>query len=551
MRETGDIELLRQYAREGSEEAFETLMAGHVDLVYSAALRKTGNPHAAEEITQAVFIILAQKADKLRQGTILSGWLYQTARLTAANYLRTEIRRSRREQEACVQSLDNETGPEAWPQMAPLLEDAMGRLGAKDRDAIVLRFMEGKDFREIGAAFGASENAVKKRVVRALEKLRKFLAKRGVVSTAVVIGGAISTNSVHAAPAGLARVVSVAAAAKGAAAGGSTLALVRGASKLIAWTHAKKPIVVGVGILLAAGTATMVVKEVEKNRNHAPESTAFILNGYFEDVFAGKHQNAGSFMFRACGSDALVDVTFENGFREITGTDGRDTFTYTPFTGDKAMFKSWNGQATISHGRFPTNAHFFAQILWVVCVDNREFSSKLPNLPYSIGLGYEPGELTKKIEKTGADPDSVTSIRWYAPGYAPTGGSKTQYKLALYPGGWLKAELDLVGTTNLGKNAIPGRIIYNQYVMKGGSNYAEFVQLQKTITGPDDVNPVETCTFSVTNAQREQPLSSYVPQAWDSYTIVNDTRTQMITREDPQQWREHTREFSSKEQRAP
>src|ERR1700722_17952222 len=107
MRETSDIELLRQYARQGSERAFETLMAGHVNLVYSAALRKTGNPHAAEEITQAVFIILAQKADALRRGTILSGWLYQTARLTAANYLRTEIRRSRREQEACVQSVDN------------------------------------------------------------------------------------------------------------------------------------------------------------------------------------------------------------------------------------------------------------------------------------------------------------------------------------------------------------------------------------------------------------------------------------------------------------
>ena len=187
MRETGDIELLRQYAREGSEAAFEKVMAGNVNLVYSVALRKTGNAHAAEEITQAVFIILAQKADALRRGTILSGWLYQTARLTAANYLRTEIRRFHREQEACVQSLDNETGPEVWPQMAPLLEDAMGRLGGKDRDAIVLRFMEGKDFREIGAAFGASENAAKKRVGRALEKLRKFLAKRGVVSTAAVI----------------------------------------------------------------------------------------------------------------------------------------------------------------------------------------------------------------------------------------------------------------------------------------------------------------------------------------------------------------------------
>jgi uncharacterized protein (TIGR03435 family) len=265
MQETGAIELLRQYAREGSEEAFETLMAGHVDLVYSVALRKTGNPHAAEEITQAVFIILAQKADKLRRGTILPGWLYQTARLTAANYLRTEIRRSRREQEACVQSFDNETGPEAWSQLAPLLEDAMGRLGGRDRDAIVLRFMQRKNFQEIGAAFGASENAAKKRVGRALEKLRKILAKRGVVSTAVGIAGAMAAHSVQAAPAGLAKTISVVTLAKGAAAGASTLTLVKGALKLMAWTHAKTAVVVGVGVLLAAGATTVTVREIQEH----------------------------------------------------------------------------------------------------------------------------------------------------------------------------------------------------------------------------------------------------------------------------------------------
>jgi RNA polymerase sigma factor (sigma-70 family) len=268
MRETGDIELLRQYAREGSEEAFEKLMAGHVDLVYSAALRKTGNPHAAEEITQAVFIILAQKSDKLRRGTILSGWLYQTARLTAANYLRTEIRRYHREQETCLQSLDNETGPEVWPHMAPLLEDAMGRLGGKDRDAIVLRFMEGKDFREVGAAFGASENAAKKRVGRALEKLRKFFAKRGVVSTTAVIAGSISANSVQAVPAGLAKSISAVAIAKGAAASGSTLTLVKGALKLMAWTKAQTAVVAGTAILLAVGTTSLTVKEIQENRTY-------------------------------------------------------------------------------------------------------------------------------------------------------------------------------------------------------------------------------------------------------------------------------------------
>src|ERR1022692_213107 len=99
MPEPDDIALLKQYADENSESAFAELVARYVNLVYSAALRSVGNAHASQEITQAVFIILAKKANQLPRHAVLSGWLYQTARLTAANYLRTEIRRQNREQE--------------------------------------------------------------------------------------------------------------------------------------------------------------------------------------------------------------------------------------------------------------------------------------------------------------------------------------------------------------------------------------------------------------------------------------------------------------------
>ena len=78
MQERTDMELLRQYVHRNSEEAFAALVSRHVNLVYSAALRKTGNAHAAEETTQAVFIILAKKAGGLRAPVILSGWLHQT-----------------------------------------------------------------------------------------------------------------------------------------------------------------------------------------------------------------------------------------------------------------------------------------------------------------------------------------------------------------------------------------------------------------------------------------------------------------------------------------
>ena len=96
MTEMDDHALLAEFARNHSEAAFATLARRHVSLVYSAALRFTANAHHAEEITQAVFIILARKADRLRRGTVLSGWLYQTARLTAANVVKGETRRQRR-----------------------------------------------------------------------------------------------------------------------------------------------------------------------------------------------------------------------------------------------------------------------------------------------------------------------------------------------------------------------------------------------------------------------------------------------------------------------
>ena len=262
MQETADMELLRQYAHRNSEEAFAALVTRHVNMVYSAALRKTGNAHAAEEITQVVFIILAKKADRLRDGTILSGLLYQTARLTSASFLRTEIRRARREQEAYMQSLSNEPEVTVWPEIEPLLEDAMGKLGEKERNALALRFFEGKSFQEIGTAVGASENAAKKRVHHGLEKLRKFFSKRGVVSTTTIIAGAISANSVQAAPALLAKSVTAVAIAKGAAASGSTLILIKGALKIMAWTKAKTITVVALAAIIGASVTTVAVKKL-------------------------------------------------------------------------------------------------------------------------------------------------------------------------------------------------------------------------------------------------------------------------------------------------
>ena len=268
MPETDDNQLLRDFTEHQSDAAFAALVTRYVNLVYSVALRQTSHPDAAEEITQAVFIILARKAKALGPKTILSGWLYQTTRLTAANFLRGQIRRQQREQEAYMQSGLNESHPvadETWRRIAPLLDDALGKLGERDRHAIVLRYFESRSLGEVGAALGASEDAAKMRVNRALEKLRKIFTKRGVTLTAAMIAGAVSANAVQAAPVGLAVTVA-AAAAKGAAVGGSTLALINGALKIMAWTKAKMAIVVSTGVLLAVGTTTVVLTSIESYR---------------------------------------------------------------------------------------------------------------------------------------------------------------------------------------------------------------------------------------------------------------------------------------------
>ena len=276
MVEPTDIVLLRDYTLRNSEEAFTTLVQRHIRLVYSVALRQLGNTHQAEEVTQAVFIILARKAASFRSGTLLTGWLYQTARLTTANFLRSERRRHRREQEAHMQSELHESHAEpVWQGLAPLLDEAIGQLGAQERNAILLRFFEGRSFSEVAAALDSNETAVQKRISRAVGKLQTFFASRGVKMSAGVLVGVVSANSMQAAPAGLTAAVATAATVKGAAASGPTLALIKGTLKLMAWAKVKTAMVIG-SCVLAVGTTTVTLYSLERPVRSIPANWSVI-----------------------------------------------------------------------------------------------------------------------------------------------------------------------------------------------------------------------------------------------------------------------------------
>jgi RNA polymerase sigma factor (sigma-70 family) len=292
MQELDDIALLREYVKRGSEDAFATLVARHINKVYSVALRHTGNPHQAEEITQVVFVILARKARSLGKRVILEGWLYQTARLTALASVRSELRRAHREQEAYMQSVSNENESDPWPQIAPLLETAIASLNETDRHAVVLRFIYGKNMKEVGAVFGANEGATRLRLHRAMEKLRRFFDKRGIVSTSEILAGAISAHAVQSAPIGLAKIATALALAKAPAVSCTTLTLIKGALKMIAWTKVKTAVVAGTVVLLALGTTSLIIKEIRNctDTHPSPIPLKTAASGSIKGQFFGQGQ---------------------------------------------------------------------------------------------------------------------------------------------------------------------------------------------------------------------------------------------------------------------
>jgi RNA polymerase sigma factor (sigma-70 family) len=265
MSDLSDFELLEQFARNKSEAAFAAVVERHIGLVYSTAFRKTGNPQQSEDITQAVFIILARKADSLGSKTVLPGWLHHTAQFTAANFQRAELRRIHREQEAFMQSTMNEPAPdELWRGLSPLLDDAVTALGPADRDAIVLRFFQNRTLAEVGATLGASEDATRMRVNRALEKMRKFFAQRGVTLSSAAIAGTISANSVQAAPAGLAAIIS----ANAFSVATLTTTTVFGATKAIAMTTLQKTIITA-ALVAAIGVGTFKAHQYSESQNQS------------------------------------------------------------------------------------------------------------------------------------------------------------------------------------------------------------------------------------------------------------------------------------------
>ncbi|ACB77475.1 sigma-70 family RNA polymerase sigma factor [Opitutus terrae] len=216
-----DDALLRSHVEHRSEQAFTELVQRHIGLVYATALRQLGqDTHLAEDVTQSVFTDLARKAAGLCGHATVAGWLYVSTRKAAAAVVRREQRRKRREQVAHSMHLtDSPDAPNAdFARLRSVLDDALVELKPDEQEAIVLRFFEKHTLAEVGAVLRVTEEAARKRVDRALEKLHGVLTRRGITSTSVALGAALSQAGAASVPAGLAaKVAGVAVAQVGAA----------------------------------------------------------------------------------------------------------------------------------------------------------------------------------------------------------------------------------------------------------------------------------------------------------------------------------------------
>jgi len=200
-----DRDLLRQFAEDGNEAAFAEVVRRYADLVYSVAMRLTfGNAALADDVAQLVFIDLARKAGGLTGHPTLVGWLHTATRYNTLRMIRSEQRRQLREQETDLMPENSSASEPDWAQLRPWLDEAIGQLKQADAEAVLLRFFQGRSHAEVGTALGLSEDSARKRVERALEKLRHYFSRKGISVSSALLAVAMTSNAVQAAPVGVA-----------------------------------------------------------------------------------------------------------------------------------------------------------------------------------------------------------------------------------------------------------------------------------------------------------------------------------------------------------
>lgn len=273
-----DQELLTSFVEQGSQEALTELLKRHTPKVYGTCLRILGDPHAAEDATQATFIVLTRKASRLKKKALLADWLFWTAKNCALDLRKKQARRARHEQEA-VMAKSTETPAEpqaAWDDVRVHLDVALAALPASQREAAVLHFIYGKSQMDIARESGSPQTTIARRISSALEKLRQKLAGKGFNVTVPVLTGWLTEKTVEATPAGL--LESVQAACMGATGASVTaLAVADGAIKAAKIAQLKVASVIVSTALVVGGGSAAVTHELLRTASPVLEDDAGLV----------------------------------------------------------------------------------------------------------------------------------------------------------------------------------------------------------------------------------------------------------------------------------
>lgn len=196
-RAVDDMALLRQYVDEDSQDAFSALLDRHASWIHASARRALRTRDLADDATQTVFVILARKAPSISPNVRVSGWLYHTTRFVISD-LRKRSMRHRRRHDLIMRAALERRGTDSMRSSRRLdhvrdtISEALARLPEHERQAISLHFFEGLTFRQMGDVLGLSREGAKKRVARAMARLRAgFAVKGAAVAALATIGAAV------------------------------------------------------------------------------------------------------------------------------------------------------------------------------------------------------------------------------------------------------------------------------------------------------------------------------------------------------------------------